>query len=78
MAVKLVKKYGYYSVFITLAWSPREKSPYIIEAYEIDEFGARLNIDDSLSLFKNFFSIECINNDLKLENRKIISVYVIK
>lgn len=49
-----------------------------IEAYEIDKFGTRLKMDDSLLTSKNFFSIECINNDLKLENRKIISVCNIK
>ena len=35
-------------------------------------------MDDSLLTSKNFFSIECINNDLKLENKKISSVCDIK
>lgn len=49
-----------------------------IEAYEIDKFGTRLKMDDSLLPSKNFFSIECINNNLKLENKKISSVCNIK
>lgn len=78
IALKLVKDYGFYSVFITLAWSPGEQSPYIIEAYEIDEFGTKFKIDDSLLPSKDFFSIECINNDLNLGNRKITSIKDIK
>lgn len=71
LAVNLVKKYGFYSVFTTLAWSPGEKAPYLIEAYEIDEFGTKCLIDNSLLPPKDFFSIECINNDLKLDKRTI-------
>ena len=37
VALKLVKEQGFYSVFVTLAWSPGEESPYIIEAYEMVE-----------------------------------------
>ncbi len=78
LAVKLVKEHGYHSVFTSLAWSPGEKMPYIIEAYEIDEFGTKMKIDDSLLPPNDFFSIECINNDLKLGNRKIASIKDIK
>ncbi|MCR4661855.1 MAG: methionine adenosyltransferase domain-containing protein [Clostridia bacterium] len=78
LAVNLVKKYGYYSVFTTLAWSPGEQSPYIIEAYEIDEFGTKFKIDDSLLPPRDFFSIECINNDMNLGERKITSIKDIK
>lgn len=78
LALKLVKEHGFYSVFTTLAWSPGEKSPYIIEAYEIDEFGTTLRVDDSLLPPKDFFSIECINNDLNLSDRKLIAIRDIK
>ena len=78
LAVKLVKEHGFYSVFTTLAWSPGEESPYIIEAYEIDEFGTKFEIDNSLLPPKDFFSIECTNNDLKLDERKITSIKDIK
>ena len=78
LAVKLVKEHGFYSVFTTLAWSPGEKTPYIIDAYEIDEFGTKFRIDDSLLPPRDFFSIECINNDLNLSDRKIISIKDIK
>lgn len=74
LAVKLVKEHGFYSVFTTLAWSPGEKAPYIIEAYEIDEFGTKIRIDDSLLPPRDFFSIECINNDLRLGDRKITAI----
>lgn len=74
LAVKLVKEHNYYSVFTRLAWSPGETSPYLIEAYEIDEFGTQFKIDDSLLPPKDFFSIECINKDLNLGDRKITSV----
>ncbi len=78
LAVKLVKEHGYHSVLTSLAWSPGEKAPYIIEAYEIDEFGTKMKIDDSLLPPRDFFSIECINNDLKLGDRKIVSINDIK
>ncbi len=78
LAVKLVKEHHFYSVFTTLAWSPGEESPYIIEAYEIDEFGTRIKIDDDLLPPRDFFSIECINYDLKLGERKIVSIDNIK
>ena len=78
LAVKLVKEHGFHSVFTTLAWSPGEKVPYIIEAYEIDGFGTKFRIDDSLLPPRDFFSIECINNDLHLDDRKITSIKDIK
>ena len=73
-ALKLVKEHNFYSVFTTLAWSPGEKEPYLIEAYEIDEFGTKLLIDKSLYPPKDSFSIESIFNDLKLSERKIPSI----
>ena len=78
LAVNLVKQYGYYSVFTTLAWSPGEESPYIIEAYEIDEFGTKMKIDDALLPPRDFFSIDCINNDLGLPQGRIESIRDIK
>ena len=78
LALTLVKKYNYYSVLTTLAWSPGEKSPYIIEAYEIDPLGTKMKIDDALLPSKDNFSIEYINNDLNLEDRKITSILDIK
>ena len=78
LAVKLVKEHGYHSVFTTLAWSPGEMAPHIIEAYEIDIFGTKIPIDKSLLPAKDYFSIECINNDLKLSERKITSIKDIK
>ena len=78
LAVNLVKKHGFYSVFTSLAWSPGEKSPYIIEAYEIDEFGTKCKIDDSLVPPKDTFSISCINSDLNLGDREITSISDIK
>lgn len=78
LALKLVKEQGFYSVFTTLAWSPGEKSPYIIEAYAIDEFGTKIKVDSSLLPPRDFFSIECINNDMNLADRKITSVRDIK
>ena len=66
LALKLVKEYGFYSVFTSLAWSPGEKYPHSIKAYSIDQFGTRMEIDESLLPPKDWFSIECINNDLKL------------
>ena len=78
LAVKLVKEHGFHSVFTTLAWSPGEKAPYIIEAYEIDEFGTKFKVDDSMLPARDFFSIECINNDLNLADRKITSIRDIK
>lgn len=78
LAVKLVKEQGFYSVFTTLSWSPGEKSPYIIEAYEIDEFGTKFRIDNSFLPPSDFFSIECTNNDLNLDERKITSISDIK
>ena len=78
LAVKLVKEYGFNSVFTTLAWSPGEESPYIIEAYEVDEFGAKFQIDNSLLPARDFFSIECTNNDLKLGEREVTSIKDIK
>ena len=74
LALKLVKEHGFYSVFTTLAWSPGEKSPYYVNAYEIDEFGTQFQIDDSLLPPKDYFSIECIFKDLKLGSRKIQNV----
>ena len=78
VALKLVKEQGFYSVFVTLAWSPGEESPYIIEAYEIDEFGTKFKIDDSLLPPRDFFSIECCFNDLNLGEREITSIKDIK
>ena len=78
LALKLVKEHGFHSVFTTLAWSPGEKAPYIIEAYEIDEFGTKFKIDSSFLPPRDFFSIECINNDLNLGDRKITSIRDIK
>ena len=78
LAVKLVKEHGFYSVFTRLAWSPGEKAPYIIEAYEIDEFGTKFKVDDSLLPPKDFFSIECINSDLNLADRRIKAIRDIK
>lgn len=57
---------------------PGEEIPSVIEAYEIDEFGTKLRIDDSLLPPKESFSITAINNDLKLGERKIVSVRDIK
>lgn len=78
VALKLVKEHSFYSVLISLCWSPGETSPYIIEAYSIDEFGTKIKIDDSLLPAKDYFSIECINNDLNLKDRKIVSIEDIK
>lgn len=78
LAVKLVKEHGYHSVFTTLAWSPGEKTPHIYEAYEIDIFGTKIQIDESRLPDKDYFSIERINNDLKLAERKITSIQDIK
>lgn len=78
LALQLVKDHHFYSVFTLLVWSPGEKSPYIIEAYAIDEFGTKIKIDDDLLPPRDYFSIECINNDLKLEERKIVSIDCIK
>lgn len=78
LAVNLVKQYGYHSVFTTLAWSPGEESPYIIEAYEIDEFGTKMKIDDALLPPRDYFFIDCINNDLGLPQGKIGSIRDIK
>ena len=78
LALKLVKDNNFYSVMTTLAWSPGEESPYIIKAYEIDEFGTRFPVDDSLLPPRDYFSIECINRDLKLHERKIKTIKDIK
>ena len=78
LAVKLVKEQNYHSVFVTLSWSPGEESPYLIQAFEIDEFGTKFQIDNSLLPPKDFFSIECINNDLKLPDRFITGIQNIK
>lgn len=66
LAIKLVKEYGYYSVFTSLSWSPGEMMPYSINAFYIDEFGTKMEIDESLLPAKDWFSIDCINNDLSL------------
>ena len=78
LAVKLIKENNFFSVFTTLAWSPGEESPYIIEANEIDEFGTKIKIDDSLLPSRDYFSIECINKDLKLDERNIGAIRDIK
>ncbi|HOH58466.1 MAG TPA: methionine adenosyltransferase domain-containing protein [Bacilli bacterium] len=70
LALELVKQHNYYSVFVTLAWSPGEAEPYLIQAFEIKKNGLRLRIDDSLLPPKDWFSIECINYDLKLPEMK--------
>ena len=80
LALKLVKEQGYYSVFTSLAWSPGEKYPHSIKAYSIDEFGTRMEIDESLLPPKDWFSIECINQDLKLgemqRDKQVMSGYM--
>ena len=80
LAKELVIKHGFYSVFVNLVWSPGEKEPYIIQAFSIDEFGTKMLIDESLLPPKDTFSIDCINNDLKLNemNRysKVMSGYM--
>ena len=78
LAVKLVKEHNFYSVLTTLSWAPGEETPCVIEAYEIDEFGTKMRIDDSLLPPRESFSITAINNDLKLGERKIVSVHDIK
>lgn len=78
VAVKLVKEQGFHSVFITLAWSPGEEAPYLIQAFEIDEFGTKFQIDNSLLPPRDFFSIECINNDLHLPERFVTGIQNIK
>ena len=74
LAVKLVKEYGFYSVFTSLAWSPGEKFPHSVTAYEIDEFGTRMEIDKELLPPNDYFSIDCINNDLKIDEDGIIKI----
>lgn len=64
VSLLLLKKYNYYSVFVTLAWSPGEESPNLIEAYQIDEYGTKMKIDDLQLTLKSDFSIEQINKDL--------------
>ena len=78
VALKLVKEYNYYSVLVTLAWSPGEEEPYIIQTWETDEFGTRTPIDNILLPPSDYFSIECINKHLHLERRKITSIKDIK
>lgn len=80
LALDLVNKYGYYSVFTKLAWSPGEMFPYLIEAYEIDQFGFKSEIDSNLLPPCDWFSIECINNDMKLpeidKKKKLLEGYL--
>lgn len=64
VALLLLKKYNYYSVFVTLTWSPGEQYPNLKEAYQIDEYGTKMKINDSLLTLNNDFSIEQINKDL--------------
>lgn len=78
LALELVKEQGYHSVFTTLAWSPGEEAPSIIEAYAIDEFGTRLSVDNALLPPRDFFTIEGINEDLDLCDREITSISDIK
>lgn len=78
LALQLVKEHGYYSVFTTLAWSPGEEAPSIIQAYAIDEFGTRLSIDNALLPPRDYFTIESINEDLNLGEREITSIRDLK
>ena len=70
LALKLVEELNCYSVFTTLAWSPGEEAPYLIEAYQIDEYGTKIKIDDKYIPPKDNFKIVSINNDLDLINLK--------
>ena len=45
---------------------------------EIDEFGTKFKIDDSLLPPRDYFSIECINSDLNLGDRNITSIKDVK
>jgi len=82
LAIELVRKLNCYSVFTRLAWSPGEETPYLIEAYEIDEFGTKTSIDVSKIHPKDWFSIECINKDLNLvaldRRKKLLAGYMFR
>ncbi|HOU11293.1 MAG TPA: methionine adenosyltransferase domain-containing protein [Clostridiales bacterium] len=66
LALRLVKERGCESVQTRLAWSPGESEPYLYEAFEVGSFGTRRKIDTNALPSRNWFSIECINNDMNL------------
>lgn len=68
LALDLVNDYNYKEVHTRIAWSPGEKEPYIIEAYEVDTFGILRKIDDKYIPPKDYFSIESIINILDLNH----------
>ncbi len=79
LAFNLVKKYNYKEVHTKLAWSPGEEEPYLIEAYEVDDFGILRKIDDKLLPPSDNFKIKNIVNRLKLcEKEKYLSLYDLK
>ncbi len=76
LALNLVEKYNYKEVHTRLAWSPGEEEPYLIEAYEVDDFGISRKIDDKLLPPSDNFKIENIVNRLSLCNKaKHLSVH---
>lgn len=82
LALNLVKNYNYYSVFVSLSWSPGEKTPHSVSAYSIDEFNTKIEIDRKLLPPTDWFSIDCINNDLHLDRlirgKMIMNGYMFK
>ncbi len=69
MAIELIKKTNFQEVFTRLSWSPGKELPRSIEAYGIDMFGVKFDIDVSKYLERKQFSIKNIVNDLDLVNK---------
>jgi len=69
LAINLVRKYGYYSVFVRVVYLPNTVTPYLIEAYHIDKEGAINKIENNKLPKKYWFSKTAIFEDLPFISR---------
>ena len=74
-ALKLLKENNSYMAYTKLAWSPGDEMPYLIDAYQVDRFGTRLNFDEKSFPARDWFSIECINRDNDFRHKQRIIDY---
>ena len=48
---------------------------HLIDAYQVDRFGTRLNFDEEKFPARDWFSIECINRDNDFRHKQRIIDY---
>lgn len=67
--------YGWEKLELVILAALATEMPYLIDAYQVDRFGTRLNFDEKSFPARDWFSIECINRDNDFRHKQRIIDY---